>query len=288
MKTVGFVGIGIMGGAMVQNLLRAGYAVQVYTRTREKAQAVLDAGAVWRDTPAACAQGAEAVFSIVGYPSDVESVYFGPEGILAGAAPGTCVVDMTTSSPALARRIYEAAQARGLSALDAPVTGGDTGARNGTLTILVGGDEAAFAACRPAFEAMGRTILHMGGPGMGQHTKLANQIAIAGTLSGCVEALVYAERVGLDPVTVQQALAGGAAGSFQMSNVAARMLKGDLAPGFFIKHFVKDMDLASAAAQEASLDLPTLDQVRGVYHDLMDAGHGDLGTQGLVLAYEEK
>ena len=287
MKTVGFVGVGIMGKSMVRNLMKAGFTVQIYSRTKAKVEDVLAEGAKWCDSPAACAAGAEAVFSIVGYPKDVEEVYFGENGILSAAAPGSCIVDMTTSSPALARRIYDAAKEKGVFALDAPVTGGDTGARNGTLAILVGGDKEAFEMCLPAFEAMGKDISHMGGPGMGQHTKMANQIVIAGSIAGCVEAMAYSKRVGLDPIAMHRAIGGGAAGGFQLNNVAARILKNDLDPGFFIKHFVKDMNIAVEEAEQTETELPVLKLVLDMYKELMAEGYSELGTQGLVKHYDK-
>ena len=237
MKKVGFIGIGIMGKSMVRNLMKAGFEVAVYTRTREKAEEVIAEGAVWCKDVKTCAAGRDAVITIVGYPKDVEEVYFGENGIIASADPDTVLIDMTTTSPKLAVRIYEDAKKAGLKALDAPVTGGDTGAREGTLTILAGGDEADFTACMPLFEAMGKNIKYEGKAGNGQHTKMCNQIAIAGAISGVCEAMVYAKAVGLDVAQMVDSIGTGAAGSAQLKTVAPRILAGDFDPGFFIRHF---------------------------------------------------
>ena len=287
MKKIGFIGVGIMGSAMARNLMKAGFTVTVYSRTKAHCEGLLSEGAKWADTPAACAQGQDAVCSIVGYPKDVEQVYSGENGILAGAASGTYLIDMTTSDPALAQRIYAAAGEKGLHALDAPVTGGDAGAKKGTLTILVGGDEADFYACLPLLEAMGKNIVHMGPAGMGQHTKLCNQIAIAGALSGVAEALAYAGDKGLDQGRLLSAISTGAAGSFQMTNLGPKMAKGDYTPGFFLKHFVKDMALADDAAKADGLTLPMLEQVLGECRELEKQGHGDEGTPVLYEYYKK-
>lgn len=286
MKKIGFIGVGIMGKSMVRNLMKAGFEVAVYTRTRAKIVDVIAEGAIWCDTAGECAAGCDAVITIVGYPKDVEEVYFGDQGIIASAQKGSFLIDMTTSSPELAVRIYEAAKARGLSAVDAPVTGGDAGAKAGTLTILAGGDKAAFDACLPVFEAIGKSINYTGKAGNGQHTKMCNQIAIAGAISGASEALAYAKRVGLDADTMFAAISTGAAGSAQMSNVMPRVLKNDYAPGFFIKHFIKDMKLAKEEADNANLKLEMLDCVLAMYQSLEDNGMGDLGTQALIRYYQ--
>jgi len=286
-KKIAFIGVGIMGKSMVRNLMKAGFELTIYSRTRSKCEDVISEGARWADTAAQCVQGAQAVCSIVGYPRDVEEIYFGDGGILNNAAPGAVLIDMTTTSPTLSQRIYAAGKARGLGVLDAPVTGGDTGAKNGTLTILVGGDKADFDACLPVFQAMGRNIVHMGGPGAGQHAKMANQIAIAGALSGVCEALTYARDKGLDLELLLSAISTGAAGSFQMSGLGPKMVAGDFAPGFFLRHFIKDMDLADQEARADGVVLPVLEQVLSQCRALEADGLGDLGTQGLIRYYEK-
>lgn len=285
MKKIGFIGVGIMGKSMVRNLMKAGFEVAVYTRTKAKVEDVLSEGAVWCNTVGECAAGRDAVITIVGYPKDVEEVYFGEAGIISAAHPGTILIDMTTSSPELAVKIYEAAREKGLYAIDAPVTGGDVGAKAGTLTILAGGDKKAFDACLPVLEAMGKNINYVGKAGNGQHTKMCNQIAIAGTLSGACEAIAYAEGVGLDVKTMLEAIATGAAGSAQMSSVVPRLLNDDYAPGFFIKHFIKDMKLAKAEADGAGVKLGILADVLAMYEALDEQGMGDLGTQALIRYY---
>lgn len=287
MKRIGFIGIGIMGRSMVSNLLKAGYEVAVYNRTKSKADAVVAEGAIWCGSVAQCAAGRDVVITIVGYPKDVEEVYFGEGGVIAAADEGTYVIDMTTTSPKLAMRIYENAKKRGLKALDAPVTGGDTGAQAGTLTILAGGDEDAFNQCLPVFEAMGKTIRYEGRAGNGQHTKMCNQIAIAGALSGACEAIAYARSVGLDASLMVDSISTGAAGSAQLTNVASRILKDDFAPGFFIKHFIKDMNLAAEEAEDAGAKLGVLDYVLDMFNNLEAEGCADLGTQALIKYYEK-
>ena len=282
---IGFIGVGVMGNGMVKNLLQQGYEVNAYTRTRAKALEALDAGAVWRENVADCVRDADAVISIVGFPPDVEEVYFGDKGILANARPGTLVIDMTTTSPRLAQRIYTEAADKGLPALDAPVSGGDTGARAGTLAIMVGGDREAFERAVPIFEAMGSSIRYMGPAGSGQHTKMANQIAIAGTLAGVCEAIAYARAVGLDVDEVLSTISGGAAGSWQLSNNGPKSAHGDFAPGFFIKHFIKDMTLADGEARARDLPMPVLEKVLAMFRALEAQGYGDEGTQALIRAY---
>lgn len=286
MKKIGFIGIGIMGKSMVRNLMKAGYEVAVYSRTRSKAEDVLSEGAIWCEDVKTCSKGRDAVITIVGYPQDVEEVYFGENGIIANADKGTCLIDMTTTSPKLAVRIYEEAEQAGLKAMDAPVTGGDTGAREGTLTILAGGDRETYDCCLPVFEAMGKAIRYEGKAGNGQHTKMCNQIAIAGALSGVCEAMVYAKANGLDVDTMVDSIATGAAGSAQLNAMAPRILSGDFAPGFFIKHFIKDMKLASEEAEGAGIRLGVLDHVLSMYESMAASGHEDEGTQALVKYYQ--
>ncbi|WP_407408350.1 NAD(P)-dependent oxidoreductase [Enterocloster sp.] len=286
MKKIGFIGVGIMGKSMVRNLRKAGYEVAIYTRTKAKAEDVIAEGAVWCDTAAECAKGRDVVITIVGYPKDVEEVYFGDNGIIANADPGTYVVDMTTTSPRLAVRIWEEAEKAGLHAVDAPVTGGDTGAKAGTLTILAGGKKEDFDACVPVFEAMGKNINYEGKAGNGQHTKMCNQIAIAGALAGACEAMVYAKNTGLDVDTMLKSISTGAAGSAQMNNVASKAAKDDYAPGFFLKHFIKDMGIADEEALAADTRLGVLEDVLGIAKKLESEGMGDLGTQALIKYYK--
>lgn len=286
MKKIGFIGIGIMGKSMVRNLMKAGYEVAVYSRTKSKAEDILSEGAIWCEDVKACSKGRDGVITIVGYPQDVEEVYFGENGIIANADKGTCLIDMTTTSPKLAVRIYEEARQAGLKALDAPVTGGDTGAREGTLTILAGGDRDTYDCCLPVFEAMGKAIRYEGKAGNGQHTKMCNQIAIAGALSGVCEAMVYAKANGLDVDTMVDSIATGAAGSAQLNAMAPRILSGDFAPGFFIKHFIKDMKLAAEEAEGAGIRLGVLDHVLSMYESMAASGHEDEGTQALVKYYQ--
>ena len=286
MKKIGFIGVGIMGKSMVRNLRKAGYEVAIYTRTKAKAEDVIAVGAVWCVTAAECAKGRDVVITIVGYPKDVEEVYFGDNGIIANADPGTYVIDMTTTSPRLAVRIWEEAEKAGLHAVDAPVTGGDTGAKAGTLTILAGGKKEDFDACVPVFEAMGKNINYEGKAGNGQHTKMCNQIAIAGALAGACEAMVYAKNTGLDVDTMLKSISTGAAGSAQMNNVASKAAKDDYAPGFFLKHFIKDMGIADEEALAADTRLGVLEDVLGMAKKLESEGMGDLGTQALIKYYK--
>ena len=286
MKKIGFIGLGIMGAAMAGHLIDAGYALSVYNRTKSKAEPLLARGARYCESPGKCAAGQDAVITIVGYPKDVEEIYLGADGILDNLAPGTYVADMTTSSPSLAVRIYEEGKKRGIHSLDAPVTGGDMGAQNATLNILVGGDEDAFRAMQPIFAAMGKNIVYEGAAGAGQKTKAANQIAIAGTLAGACEAFAYARAAGLDPEKVFSSISGGAAASFQMSNMIRKALDGDFAPGFMIKHFVKDMNIGTETSQEYGIELPVLEQVLREARSLEANGGGTEGTQSLLKYYE--
>ena len=285
MKKIGFIGVGIMGKSMVRNLRKAGYEVSIYTRTKAKVEDVIAEGARWCDTVAECAKGQDVVITIVGYPKDVEEVYFGESGIIANADKGTYLIDMTTTSPKLAVRIYEEAMKAGLYALDAPVTGGDTGAKAGTLTILAGGDKEVFDACLPVLEAMGKNINYEGKAGNGQHTKMCNQIAIAGALAGACEAMVYAKKVGLDVDVMLKSISTGAAGSAQMNNVASKALVNNFEPGFFLKHFIKDMSLADEEAKDVSAELTVLEDFLSMCRELEAEGMGDLGTQALIKHY---
>jgi 3-hydroxyisobutyrate dehydrogenase len=286
-QPLGWIGLGVMGGSMCGHLLRAGYRLTVHTRTRAKAAPQLAAGAVWADSPRAVAEASDVVFSMVGFPSDVREVALGPGGVLAGLRAGGILVDMTTSEPALALELALAARERGAWAIDAPVSGGDVGAREARLSIMAGGDAEAFAAVRPILEALGRTIVHQGGPGAGQHTKMVNQTLIASNVVGVCEGMLYAVRAGLDPERVLASVSGGAAGSWTLANLAPRMLAGDFAPGFYVEHFVKDMEIALREAERMQLALPGLALARQLYERLVAHGHARSGTQALVLALSE-
>ncbi|MFG1302994.1 NAD(P)-dependent oxidoreductase [Xanthobacter autotrophicus] len=284
-RKVGFIGLGIMGSSMAGHVQAAGYELHVFNRTRAKADELVARGAVWHDRPGELAAACDAVISIVGMPDDVEALYLGADGLIARAAPGTVLADMTTSSPSLAMRIAAAGVERGVPVLDAPVSGGDVGARNARLSIMVGGEETAFAHLAPVFAAMGDNILRQGGPGAGQHTKMANQIAIACNMMAVCESLSYAARAGLDPRAVLKSIGTGAAASFALSVLGPRMLDGDFAPGFYVRHFIKDMGIALAEAEHMGLDLPGLAQAKRLYDTLAAAGHADDGTQALFRLY---
>ena len=286
--SIAFIGTGVMGRSMAGHLLKAGHSVHLFNRTKAKAQPLLDAGAHWHDTAGAAAAAADFVFTIVGFPSDVEETYFGPGGVLASAKRGAVLVDMTTSSPLLAQRIAEAAKAKGLAARDAPVSGGDVGAREARLVIMVGGDQAAFDRTKPLFELMGKNIVLQGGPGAGQHCKMANQISIASIMMSWCEALTYAKKAGLDPARVIESIGGGAAASWSLNNLAPRALKGDFAPGFYVKHFLKDLRLALEAAASLQLDLPGTKQAKQLYDEVAHRGWEDAGTQALFRLYAER
>jgi 3-hydroxyisobutyrate dehydrogenase len=281
---IGWVGLGVMGASMCGHMLDAGYPVTVHTRTRASAEALISRGAVWADTPADVARSADVTFAIVGFPADVREVFLGARGALAGAAPGTVLVDMTSSEPQLAAEIADAAGAKGIEALDAPVSGGDAGARNATLSIMVGGDPATVERVRPLLEILGKTIIHQGPAGAGQHAKLVNQILIASTMVGVCEALLYAYRAGLDLETVLESVASGAAGSWSLSNYSPRMLAGDFEPGFAVDHFIKDMGIALSEARRMRLSVPGLALAEQLYVALSAQGYGRKGTQALVLA----
>ncbi|ACU89153.1 NAD(P)-dependent oxidoreductase [Desulfomicrobium baculatum] len=284
MSKIGWVGIGVMGRSMCGHLLAAGHEVKVHTRTKASGQSTIAAGAQWCDTPGDVAKGSEFVFTIVGYPADVRAVYLGEGGLVDQAAPGAVLVDMTTSEPALATEIYQAARARGVAALDAPVSGGDLGARGASLAIMVGGEQEPFDRTLPLFEKMGKNIRLMGAPGAGQHTKMSNQILIAGTMIGVVESLLYAVKSGLDVDDVIDVIGSGAAGSWSINNLGRRIAKDDYDPGFFIKHFVKDMGIALAEARKMGIALPGLALVEQLYIAAMAQGLENMGTQALYIA----
>ena len=282
---VGFIGLGNMGQSMAGHILTAGYPLRVYNRSRDKAEALLARGAVWCDSPGELAANADVIITIVGYPHDVEQVYLGDNGIVARAR-GALLIDMTTSSPELAQRIAKAAAEQGCSALDAPVSGGDIGARDAKLAIMVGGAQAAFDAALPILQLLGPNIVLQGGPGAGQHTKMCNQIVIAATIMGVCEGLAYGKAAGLDLPTVLKSIGGGAASGFQLTVMGQKIINGDFAPGFYIEHFIKDLGIALAEAGRMQLDLPALALARRLYEELAQQGHGRLGTQALFKHYE--
>lgn len=286
MKKIGFIGVGIMGKSMVRNLMKAGYELHIYARNKAKVEDVIQEGAFFHHSIKDCVLGQEAVITMVGFPKDVEEVYFDTGNILDNAAEGTYLIDMTTTSPQIAEKIYTEGSKKGFRILDAPVTGGDTGAREGTLSILVGGDKTDYDACMPLFKAMGTNINYQGKAGCGQHCKLANQIMIAGALSGVCEAITYAGAKGLNLDTVIKSVSTGAAGSKQLDTFGPKIVSGDYAPGFFMKHFIKDMKLALIEANISELDLDVLSQVLASYEELEAEGHGDLGTQALIKHYQ--
>jgi 3-hydroxyisobutyrate dehydrogenase len=285
LPSIAFIGTGVMGRSMAGHLLRAGHPLHVYNRTPAKAQALLEAGAKWHDSAGGAAAAADVVITMLGFPTDVEQTYFGPEGVIARAAQGALLIDMTTSSPDLARRIAAAAGSRGQAALDAPVSGGDVGAKEARLVIMVGGDEAAFARARPLFDLMGKNIARLGPAGAGQHCKMANQIAVAVAMVSWVEALAYARKAGLDPNQVHASISGGAAGGWAMTNLAPRALAGNFAPGFYVKHILKDMRIALDSAAELKLDLPGLAVAKQLYDRVAAAGWEECGTQALYKLY---
>jgi 3-hydroxyisobutyrate dehydrogenase len=286
--SIAFIGTGVMGHSMATHLLKAGHALHVFNRTKSRAQALLDTGARWHANAGEAAAQADFVFTIVGFPTDVEETYFGAEGVLAHAKRGAVLIDMTTSSPVLAQRIATTAAEKGLSALDAPVSGGDIGAKEARLVIMVGGEIEAFDRAKPLLELMGKNVLRHGGPGAGQHCKLVNQISIASIMMSWCEALTYAQKAGLDPARVIESIGGGAAASWSLNNLAPRALKGDFAPGFYVKHFLKDMRLALESAEAMKLELPGLSLAKRLYDEVAQRGWEDNGTQVLLKLYQER
>lgn len=284
---VGWVGTGVMGLSMCGHVMSKGYPVTVHNRTRAKAQPLVDRGATWAATPREVAAASDLIVTIVGFPPDVREVYFGERGVIAGLRAGAIAIDMTTTEPRLAQEIHEQARSRSAHSVDAPVSGGDVGARNATLSIMVGGDPIAVDASRPILEAMGKSIVHVGGPGAGQHTKLCNQIVIAGTMIGVCESLLYGYKAGLDLETMLGAIRGGAAGCWTLDNLAPRVLKRNFDPGFFVEHFIKDMSIALDEARRMHLSLPGLALVHQLYMAVQANGYGKRGTHGLMLALEQ-
>ncbi len=285
---VGFIGTGVMGGSMAERLLRAGFRLLVHNRTPGRAQPLLAAGAGWREDPGAVAAESDIVLTMLGYPQDVAEVYAGTGGLLESARPGTYLVDMTTSKPSLAERIWRDAHGRGLHALDAPVSGGASGAREARLSIMVGGEPADFEVVRPLLERLGPRVVLQGGPGAGQHAKLCNQIALASAMVGVCEALAYARRTGLEPARVLQSMEAGAAASWALSHHGPRMLAGDFEAGFYVKHFLKDMGIALESAEEMELDLPGLELARMLYQQVEEMGLGNAGTQALFALWDDE
>ena len=285
-QVIGWIGTGVMGRWMCQHIMDKGYSIVVSSRTRAKAEPLLNAGATWADSPAEVARQADIVFTMVGFPQDVREVYLGDQGILAGARDGLIAVDMTTTEPQLAREIDAAAKSQGVRTVDAPVSGGDVGARNAQLSIMVGGDDDTVQTVMPLLEIMGKQIVHQGAAGAGQHTKMCNQIVIAGTMIGVCESLLYGYRAGLDLDQVLASISGGAAGCWALTNLAPRILKRDFDPGFFVAHFIKDMGIALEEARRMNLCLPGLALVHQLYLAVSAHGGGQSGTQALMLALE--
>lgn len=281
---IGWIGTGVMGSSMCGHLIGAGYRATVFNRTPEKTKSLIDQGAVAAKTPAEVAEKSDVIFTIVGFPQDVREVILGTNGVLAGSREGALIVDMTTSQPSLAIEIAQAAAKKGVQSIDAPVSGGDTGARNAALSIMVGGDSDAVTRVDPLFQLMGKTIVHQGGPGCGQHTKMVNQTLIASGMISICEGLLYAHKVGLDIPTVLQSVSSGAAGSWSLSNLAPRMIQGDFDPGFFVEHFLKDMKIALDEAAKMNLALPGLALGYQLYNAVAAQGHHRDGTQALILA----
>jgi 3-hydroxyisobutyrate dehydrogenase len=284
---IGWIGTGVMGLSMCNHVLSGGYEVTVYNRTKATAQPLLDSGATWVESPRAVAEQTDVIFTMVGYPTDVREVYLGDNGIMTGVSAGSIVVDMTTTSPSLAQEIYSAAASKSVHAVDAPVSGGDVGARNGTLSIMVGGDKDVIESIKPLLETMGKQIVHQGGPGAGQHAKMCNQIIIAGTMIGVCESLLYGYKAGLDLQTMLRSVSSGAAACWALDNTAPRILQRNFDPGFFVEHFIKDMSIALDEAQRLGLVLPGLALVHQLYLAVKAQGHGKLGTQALMLALEQ-
>lgn len=282
MKKVAFIGVGVMGKFMVSNLLKNGFEVSIYARNKAKVEDSIKEGAIFCETIKECVQNKDAIITIVGYPKDVEEVYLSQEGIINSASQNSYLIDMTTTTPTLSIKIHEEAKKKNLKALDAPVSGGDIGAKNATLSIMVGGEKEDFEACKKLFEAMGKTIVYSGNAGSGQHTKMANQIAIAGVMAGVSEAIAYGKKMGLDIPTMLASISNGAAQSFHLTNNAPKMYKREFEPGFYIKHMVKDLKIAN----EEMPNLKVLKDVLEIYETLEKNGDGDLGTQAICKYYE--
>jgi len=284
---LGWVGTGVMGASMCANLMKAGYELCVHSRTPTKAQPLLDTGAKWADTPAEVAEQSDVIFTMLGFPSDVMDVLIGEASVLHGCQPGKVIVDMTTSEPTLAKELAAVCHQQGVKLLDAPVSGGDVGARDGTLSIMIGGDAKTAQRLAPLWEALGKTWVLQGGPGAGQHTKMVNQMLIASTMMGISEALLYAQQAGLDPNLVLESVQSGAAGSWSLSNLVPRILQSDFNPGFYVEHFVKDLEIAQAEAERLGVPTDSLSLAQSRYRSLLETDRGRLGTQAIVLAAAE-
>lgn len=282
MKTIGFIGTGVMGASVVKHLLKAGYVVNVFNRTKSKTDELIVLGAVWQDNPKKITDASELIFTMVGYPTDVEDTYYGSVGIFSTDVSGKILVDMTTSTPSLALKIAVTAQGKGITSFDAPVSGGDLGAKNGTLTTMVGGDQESYELILPVLEVFSAKVNLHGGPGAGQHTKMANQIMIAGTMTGMTELLVYAEKSGLDLEKVLDTVGGGSAANWSLTNYAPRILREDFSPGFFAKHFLKDLKIALDEATKLGIELPATERAKELYEKLTEQGFENDGTQALI------
>ena len=285
-KRIAWIGTGVMGTSMAGHLMKAGHQLVIHSRTQAKAQGLLDRGAKWADSPAQAADGADIAISMVGYPEDVEAVHLSSSGTLAASRQPRLIIDMTTSRPSLAVQVHAAAKRKGVGGIDAPVSGGDVGARNATLSIMAGGDKSDFDAALPILSILGKNIVLQGGPGAGQHTKMVNQILIATNMIGVCEGLIYARNAGLDPETVIQSVGSGAAGSWSINNLGPRMIKRDFNPGFYVEHFIKDLGIALEEAARMKLTLPGLALAKQLYETVRAQGHGRLGTQSLLLELE--
>lgn len=283
---IGFIGIGVMGRSMAKHLMEAGFSLVVYTRTKSKADELINLGAAWRDSVAEVAKSARVIITMVGYPHDVEEVYLHESGLLNNANKGTYFIDMTTSTPTLAKEIYREAKMRDMFSLDAPVSGGDVGAKEAKLAIMVGGDQEVFETCLPIFNLIGKNIVLQGEAGAGQHTKMCNQITIASNMVGVCEALAYAKKSGLNPENVLKSISSGAAGSWSLSNLAPRMIEGNFEPGFFVKHFIKDMKIALDEAERMNVDVPGLQLAKKLYDELASQGEENSGTHALLNLWE--
>ena len=285
--TIGWVGTGVMGASMVGHLIKAGYKCVVYNRTKEKASAVLEQGAQWADSPGAVAGQSKVIFTMVGFPSDVREVYFNDDGIINSSREGSILVDMTTTEPSLAVEIFEGAKAKEVQSIDAPVSGGDVGAKNAALSIMVGGDKQAVDDAMPLLNLMGKNIVYQGKAGSGQHTKMCNQITVSGTMIGVCEALLYGQKAGLDLTTMLSSISGGAAGCWTLNNLAPRIVNRNFDPGFYVEHFIKDMSIALKESEAMGLYMPGLSLVKQLYLAVQAQGHGKLGTHALTLALEK-
>jgi 3-hydroxyisobutyrate dehydrogenase len=286
-SNIGWIGTGVMGASMFGHIMHAGYRGSVFTRTKAKAQKLIDAGVEWQDNPGQVAATSDVIITMVGFPSDVEEVYFGDQGLLNGVKEGAILIDMTTTSPSLSIRIYEAAEEKGAYSLDAPVSGGDVGAKNATLSIMVGGDEEVFQEARSLLDLMGDKVNYQGQAGAGQHTKMSNQIVVASSMIGVCESLLYGMKAGLDPERMLASISKGAAACWTLDNLAPRILERNFEPGFFVDHFIKDMGIVLDEAKRMNLVLPGLSLVHQLYISVKAKGFGKKGTQALMLALEE-